>query len=320
MHLKLTMTLKDTLAHASQNDRIKWVAGFAILAAAAALGAAAYFIPFGDEPEAVEVVEAPRPDAFESVRLQGRAAIVYDLTTGETLYARNAEAQLPLASVTKLLTIYAGTNALTETSPVTLTASALATEGESGFFEGETFSFKDAAKLALVASSNDAAAAIAEAAQSKRGIAGSALMASAANAANLSQTYVLNGTGLDEDTQMSGGYGSARDVALLAGALLEKAPDIARATTQSTISVTSQNGIPHTMNNTNQRIVEIPGALLSKTGFTDLAGGNLVVVFDAGIGHPIAVVVLGSTVEGRFTDVERLVDATHAHFAGTSPL
>jgi D-alanyl-D-alanine carboxypeptidase len=73
------------------------------------------------------------------------------------------------------------------------------------------------------------------------------------------------------------------------------------------------------MKNTNQGVVQVPGALLSKTGFTDLAGGNLVVVFDAGMAHPVAVVVLGSTVEGRFTDVKRLMDATLAHFAGTTP-
>jgi hypothetical protein len=41
-----------------------------------------------------------------------------------------------------------------------------------------------------------------------------------------------------------------------------------------------------------------------------LAGGNLVVVFDAGIDHKIIVSVLGSTKEERFSDVEKLVWAT----------
>jgi D-alanyl-D-alanine carboxypeptidase len=59
--------------------------------------------------------------------------------------------------------------------------------------------------------------------------------------------------------------------------------------------------------------------LLSKTGFTDLAGGNLAIVFDAGVNHPVAVVVLGSTEDSRFTDVSELVGATLAHFAGTVP-
>jgi D-alanyl-D-alanine carboxypeptidase len=60
----------------------------------------------------------------------------------------------------------------------------------------------------------------------------------------------------------------------------------------------------------------MPGLLLSKTGYTDLAGGNLVIVFDVGIGHPVAIVVLGSTRDARFTDVEKLMHATLSHFAG----
>ena len=316
------MTLKDTIDQKQKRDRMMIQASIAILGCTAILGATAFAAPMllkEKEPEAEPVVEVPKPDAFAGMRIQGKAAIVYDLTTGETLYAENAEAQLPLASLTKLLTVFAGASALEDTDPVTITATALAAEGESGFFEGETFTFRDAAELALVASSNDAAAAIAEAAQKKRGVAGSALMASAAQAAHLSQTYALNGTGLDEDTEVSGGYGSARDIALLAGALLEAAPELARSTTKATVSVTSTSGMPHEMKNTNQGVVEVPGALLSKTGFTDLAGGNLAVVFNAGFGHPVAVVVLGSTVEGRFTDVNRLMEATFAHFAGTTP-
>jgi D-alanyl-D-alanine carboxypeptidase len=64
----------------------------------------------------------------------------------------------------------------------------------------------------------------------------------------------------------------------------------------------------------------IPGLLLSKTGYTDLAGGNLALVFDSGIGHPIAVVVLGSSQKARFTDGTTLVAATLAHFAGVASL
>jgi D-alanyl-D-alanine carboxypeptidase len=53
---------------------------------------------------------------------------------------------------------------------------------------------------------------------------------------------------------------------------------------------------------------KIPSLIASKTGFTDLAGGNLAVIFDAGFEYPIIVVVLGSSQTGRFTDVEKLVN------------
>src|SRR5581483_3239330 len=104
--------------------------------------------------------------------------------------------------------------------------------------------------------------------------------------------HAENGTGLDIDSEQAGAYGTARDIATLAGKLLEKAPDIAGATIEPSISIRSEEGVLHNEQNTNQDVVHVPGILLSKTGYTDLAGGNLVVVYDAGIGHPIAVVVL----------------------------
>jgi D-alanyl-D-alanine carboxypeptidase len=72
----------------------------------------------------------------------------------------------------------------------------------------------------------------------------------------------------------------------------------------------SEDGFIHTAENTNKQVYSFPGLLGSKTGYTDYAGGNLAVVFDAGLNHPIAVVVLGSSLDGRFTDVRKLVDAT----------
>ena len=67
-------------------------------------------------------------------------------------------------------------------------------------------------------------------------------------------------------------------------------------------------------------VMAIPRLLLSKTGYTDLAGGNLALVFDSGIEHPIAIVVLGSSQKARFTDGTVLVAATLAHFAGLASL
>jgi D-alanyl-D-alanine carboxypeptidase len=47
-----------------------------------------------------------------------------------------------------------------------------------------------------------------------------------------------------------------------------------------------------------------------KTGLTDLAGGNLAVIFDIAPNHPVAAVVLGSSEKSRFDDIEKLVDKT----------
>ena len=146
------------------------------------------------------------------------------------------------------------------------------------------------------------------------------MLASAASALQLSQTYALNGSGLDVNTVISGGYGSAHDLARLAGALVAHSPEVADATTRSTATAVSEGGTSFTVKNTDPLTDTLPRLLLSKTGFTDLAGGNLALVFDVGIGHPVAVVVLGSSVKERFTDGAALVFATLAHFAGVASL
>ena len=225
---------------------------------------------------------------------------MYDLSTKNILYAKNADAQLPLASLTKLLTVYAAIATLAPDTPVTIPASATILDGPHIFKKGQMFSLFDLARLTLTASLNDGAVAIAEATAERQQLSQSAMLASAAASLNLSQTFAVNGTGLDVNTAVSGGYGSAHDLAMLAGALVAQAPDIAAATTLHTVQAVSEGGTTVRVANTDPIIDSIPRLLLSKTGYTDLAGGNLVLVFDAGMGHPIAIVVLGSSKESRF--------------------
>ncbi len=305
------------LAHDTRSMR---EAGITLLIASAVL-VVFLFVPFGSktvpvEPVAIEIV----PDSFTNIPLQANAAIVYDLVTKETLYAKNADAQLPLASLTKLLTIYAALTVLSPETPITIPESAVSVDGSRTFSAGQTFSLSDLARLTLTASLNDGAVAIASATAERESRSEGEMLAGAAAALNLSQTYAVNGSGLDVNTIISGGYGSARDLARLAGAIVEKAPVIAEATTRSFANAVSAGGTLFSVKNTDPIIGSVQRLLLSKTGYTDLAGGNLALVFDAGINHPIAVVVLGSSLKERFTDGIALVASTIAYFAGVASL
>ncbi len=315
------------------NSRTRLYIGVGVAFIAVVLfGAAAYVAAQENEQEAALANAQPPlntatttptgPDAYATLSLQAQDAIVYDLTNGQVLYAKNAYQTHPLASITKLLTLYAAANTLSPAATITMSPDSVAAvndTADTGFSAGETFSFEDLARLTLAASSNSGAEAIAEAAATAQQKSNATLLANAASAIGLTQTSATNATGLDINSQVSGGYGSAHDVAVLAGALLKKAPKIAAATTQPTVSIQSNQGVTHTFSNTDLDVTHIPDPLLSKTGYTDLAGGNLVVVYDAAINHPVAVVVLGSTETGRFTDVQQLVSATLAHFAGVTP-
>ena len=296
--------------------------GIALVIASCLLGVL-LFVPLGSKKSSAPVeavATSTAPDAFAGVPLEAKAAIVYDLVTGETLYARNADAQLPLASLTKLLTVYAALNELSPNTPITISADAARLEAPHAFSAGQVFALSDLARLTLTASLNDGAAAIAVATAERENRSQTEMLAGAAAALGLSQTYAVNGSGLDVNSAISGGYGSARDLARLAGALVHKAPTIADATTESSAQASSSGGTTFSVKNTDPMVMTIPRLLLSKTGYTDLAGGNLALVFDSGIGHPIAIVVLGSSKTSRFTDGTTLVAATLAHFAGVASL
>ncbi|MBI2410015.1 D-alanyl-D-alanine carboxypeptidase [Candidatus Kaiserbacteria bacterium] len=312
----------EELKQLAERTRFMREAGIALLAASGLLGLF-LLVPMpqraASETETA-LASAKTSPAFTDVPVEAKAAIVYDLATGNTLYAKNADAQLPLASLTKLLTVYAALKELPPESLVTIPRTATTLDAPRIFKAGQRLSLSDLARLTLTASLNDGAAAIAEAAAVRSNRSESVLLASAAASLSLSQTYAMNGSGLDVNEAVSGGYGSARDLARLSGAFAQELPYIAEATTLPYAEASSADGASFTVKNTDPIISSVPHILLSKTGFTDLAGGNLSLVFDVGIGHPIAVVVLGSSKEARFTDGAALVAATLAHFAGVPSL
>jgi D-alanyl-D-alanine carboxypeptidase (penicillin-binding protein 5/6) len=131
----------------------------------------------------------------------------------------------------------------------------------------------------------------------------------------LTDTHFVNATGLDQPNGRSGNVGSAKDVARLMAYTWKHAPLALDATTALTTAYTSEDGFIHTAENTNEYVYHTPGLLGSKTGYTKLAGGNLSVIYNSGLSHPVVVVVLGSTREGRFKDVDTLVDATYDYIA-----
>jgi len=317
------MNITD-LQNLAQRTRSMREAGVALLFASIIL-AFFLFVPTTFKQESsdvapITVATSTIPNAFAQIPLEASAAIVYDLVTGETLYAKNADAQLPLASLTKLLTVYAALHTLSLNTPITISADAANSPSPHALSTGQTFTLYDLARITITASLNDGATAIAIATATSENRSQHEMLAGAAAALNLTQTYAVNGSGLDVNSAISGGYGSARDLARLAGALVDEASSIADATTESSAQATSVEGKTVSVKNTDPMINTIPGLLLSKTGYTDLAGGNLALVFDVGIKHPVAVVILGSSQKARFTDGTALVAATLAHFAGVASL
>jgi D-alanyl-D-alanine carboxypeptidase len=279
------------------------------------------FVPLGNPQEAPLATDTEeKTSPYESVSITAQAAIVYDLVTGEVFYEKHADAQLPLASLTKLLAVEAAVRTLSLDTPIMIRPQDTEVDSPSRFEAGDVLVLRDIARLTLTASLNDGASAIVGALAERQATSTHAALQAASAALGLSSTYAVNGNGLDVSGNVAGAYGSARDVAYLAGALVHDAPSIALATTESSASAATLGGKHYEILNTNPAVTHTPRLLLSKTGFTDLAGGNLALVFDASINHPIAVVILGSTETERFTDATALIAATLAHFAGVDSL
>jgi len=277
-------------------------------------------------PSAYQVTATPQvQDPFTQINLEANAAYVFDILKQESIFELNAEAQLPLASLTKLMTALLAKEYLPEGLIIEISPQAVLQEGDNGLLLGERWLLKDLLNIMLVGSSNDAAYAIstALASHSRFGYGKTddakvvALMNKKARQLDLKQTYFLDPTGLDISQNLAGGYGSCRDMAMLAFYILQNHPEIFEVTRAQHLTLTSLDGHLHQIQNTNHLVNEIPQLIGGKTGFTDLAGGNLLVIFDAGINHPIIVVVMGSSIEGRFNDVRNLIDATFAKLTHT---
>ncbi len=262
-------------------------------------------------------------DVFTDLKLSAKSAYVYDVLKNKVIFEKNELAQLPLASITKLMMALTASDLVPQDSRITIKKEFLEEEGDTGLLANESWRMKDLLDFSLVASSNDGARSLASVIGAmnlnttdydlgrKEFI---SKMNEEAQKLGLKQTYFINEDGLDVgDT--SGGYGSAIDVAKLMQYILINKPDLLEATKYSSISVPSLTE-EHTAKNTNTDVADIPGLIASKTGYTDLAGGNLAVAFDLSIGRPIIVVVLGSTIDGRFEDVSKLVAASFEAISG----
>ena len=279
------------------------------------------FSPAQSNLEAINLeqvaVTKPATEKWEHLtktEVRAKAAFVYDIQSQEVLYEKNADKPLPLASITKLMTSMLSYELLEESTISTINEKALRQSGSVGFSDGETISLRNLNQLALISSSNDAAYALAAGVGEKLGnedpaaqfVAG---MNIRAREIGLDSLEFKNPTGLDISTTEPGAMGSAKDTSLLLSFILKNYPGLLESTTQNVARVYSEDGNYHDVENTNNALYAIPNLLASKTGYTDLAGGNLTVAFDAGFNRPIIITVLGSTREERFTDVIRIIEA-----------
>ena len=267
---------------------------------------------------------ASADDPFASVSLIAEGAYVLDLATNRILYSKNPDAQFALASLVKVPLVLAISEVLEPTAEITVPSHTTPDGAGIRIPSGLRFEARDLANFTLVASSNEGASILTEAVEgtlrtkyplATHGSAALWRMNDIAKNLGLSNMVFLNTNGLDESGTQAGAYGSARDVALLFGYAAQTAPAWFEHTSRDAIVIRAKTGETIPAVNTDEALPAVPGIIMGKTGYTELAGGNLAVVFEVGPAHPVVAVVMRSTQDGRFSDMKKLVAATVAAIA-----
>lgn len=284
---------------------------------------AIFFVSKNNTPQSVVKVEEPifhNPFATTSVKAKG--VFVYNPTSNFVMFQKNSNEALPLASVTKIMTAYVASNFFSDNDIITIEYEDLAPEGDGGINPGEEWRFKDLRDIMLVASSNDAAEAVRRATDAKLFTMGASttigIMNETAITLGLKTLSFINVTGLDINDNEATAYGSARDIAFAFAYIIRANPEMFQSTRESFVMRGPIGGGTKMFKNTNLTINDLPSLIASKTGYTDTAGGNLIAAFDAGLGSPIIITVLGSTDQStRFKDMLELSEKAVKYINGT---
>ena len=225
-----------------------------------------------------------------SLNLKSASALVLDQGGQQILYAKNVDAVVPIASLTKLMTaLVVLESGLPLEESITISAEDVddLKHTRSRLKVGTTLARGELLRLALMASENRAAAALA---RSYPG--GTPNFVSAMNhkAADLGmrQTHYVDGTGLS-----SANVSTAQDLARLA-AVAYRQPLIREHTTDSAHTVALANGRQLHYSNSNRLVKNSDWHIgLSKTGYINEAGRCL--IMQARIGtKPVIIVLLDS--------------------------
>lgn len=248
----------------------------------------------------------PIPDRYPQI------ARAYLVQIGDRdLWAGHADERLPPASLTKIMTALLVLEDYRPVQVVTVSATAAKSSSSVKLQAGDRLSVEALLTATLLASANNACAALAEA------MAGNvsafvAKMNARAQALGLSNTHFANPCGFDAP----GHYSSARDLARLAHAALAH-PEFAALVAKPEATIATVDGArTFHLRNRNALIGSYAPAIGVKTGYTNGAGTCLIALAQKG---DVRVLLVMLKAKRRWWDaigvIENAFDAAQAHTA-----
>lgn len=244
--------------------------------------------------------------------INAKAAILIEETSGNVLYEENPDERLPIASVTKIMTMLlimeaVDSGKITLDDMVSVSENAMSYGGSTMFLEtGEQLTVNDMLKGIAVASANDGCVAMAEY------LAGSEsafvdMMNDKARELGMENTHFMNTNGLDEDDH----YSSARDVSIMSRELIKHRTIF----NYTSIWMDTLRGGKFQLANTNKLIRFYDGANGLKTGSTSKALCCLSASAKRNDMQLIAVVLGAPTSAERFSSAKSLLDYGFANYS-----
>ncbi|HEX6591224.1 MAG TPA: D-alanyl-D-alanine endopeptidase [Moraxellaceae bacterium] len=236
------------------------------------------------------------PAAQSALLLESRAAVVMNAETGELLYSKNPDRTMPIASITKLMTSMVVLDArLPMDEPITITEADVDNlrHTSSRLTVGTTLPRSDIMLLALMASENRAAAALARTYPGGTAAAVAA-MNRKARELGMQHTQFMDSTGLHSENSAS-----PTDLVRMVKAA-RAYPEIHQYSTTAEHTVYSRGRVL-AYHNTNALVKNDTWNIeVSKTGFINEAGKCL--VMQARINAtPVVIVLMDSA--GRYTRI-----------------
>ncbi len=267
------------------------------------------FVNFSKNEKEKEIKKSPLP-----LELEAKSAISLKINQKgeeEILFEKDSQRPLPIASLTKLMTSFIAFQIYEKQTLLLISKEAVSQEENIGNFKvGERISVENLVKSALLESSNDAAFAIAEgiiSPQNKIGVENFVkFMNLEAKSLGLENTFFVNPTGLDSDTV---NYSSAKDLAKLTKVILEKNPKIFEISSKEVLVILDGKGkFHHLAKNTNKLVKELK-IVGQKTGYTEKAGGCMILILKNKKNEYLLNVILGTpTLEKRESEMKKLIN------------
>lgn len=249
------------------------------------------------------------------VSVSTKAAALVDAESGRMLYEYNGNKKLPIASITKVMTLLLSYEAiengvLSLDEKITASETAAGMGGSQAFIDaGYNYSVEDLIKSVIIASANDAAVLLAER------ISGSEeafvnKMNKRASELGMEDTTFKNCTGLPSEGHLS----SARDVAKMSCELLKHDEYFKWGTIWMDKLVHEKDGRFTELVNTNKLIRSLNGCDGLKTGYTSEAGFCVTTTAKRNGMRLISVVLGSSSSKERFNDSAKLINYGFANY------